>query len=137
MGDVTSIMSEQLSGLLAIARGNRDGGLAALSRAAGREAMRPRPIARPYPIKPAGELYAEALFALGQPAAAVAQYRRVLVRTPHRPLALLGLARAAKAANDPSQASRAANEFIRTWHAADPTRPELDEARELARPSPR
>lgn len=133
MADILSISADELTGLLTLARGNKDAGLAALARAAQREAARPKPIARPYPAKPAGELYAEALFALGNPAASVAAYRRVLERTPRRPLALLGLARAAKAAGDGAQASRAAGEFLRIWHAADPGRPELGEARELAR----
>ncbi len=139
MADVSSIMSEQLSALLSIARGNRDAGLATLAKTAAREAARPAPIARPYPAKPAGELYAEALFALGNAPAAVAEYRRVLDRTPRRPLALLGLARSARAANDPAQASSAAREFLRIWRAADPDRPELTEARQLAGavPAPR
>jgi tetratricopeptide (TPR) repeat protein len=129
---VSSIMADELAGLLAVARGQREAGLKILDDAAAREAARPNPIARPYPVKPAGELYAEALFALGNPAASVAEYRRVLQRTPRRPLALLGLARAAQAANDPKQASRAASEFLRIWHAADADRPELVEARQLA-----
>ena len=105
---MSSIMADELAGLLAIARGNERPALKTLGGAAAREASRPKPIARPYPVKPAGELYAEALFALGNSAAAVAEYRRVLQRTPRRPLALLGLARAAQAANDPTQASQAA-----------------------------
>jgi tetratricopeptide (TPR) repeat protein len=129
---VSSIMADELAGLLAIARGQREAGLKTLGGAAASEASRPKPIARPYPVKPAGELYAEALYALGSPAAAVAEYRRVLQRTPRRPLALLGLARAAQAANDPTQASQAASEFLRIWHAADANRPELTEARQLA-----
>ena len=137
MAEVSSIMSEQLSGLLAIARGNRENGLAILARAARREAAKPTPIARPYPAKPAGELYAEALLGLGNPQAAVAEYRRVLQRTPQRPAALLGLARAARAMGDGLQATRSANEFLRIWHGADADRPELREARELASPTSR
>jgi tetratricopeptide (TPR) repeat protein len=130
--DLSSIMADQLSGLLALARGRTDEGLATLARAASREAAQPKPIARPYPPKPAGELYAEALFGLGQPAAAVAQYRKVLERTPRRPLSVLGLARSAAAAGQPSEARRAATEFLNIWHLADPDRPELSEARALA-----
>ena len=137
MAEVSSIMSEQLSGLLAIARGNRQDGLAILARAARREAARPPPIARPYPAKPAGELYAEALLGLGNPQAAVAEYRRVLQRTPQRPAALLGLARATRAMGDVAQATRTANRFLRIWHGADAERPELREARELAGASSR
>jgi uncharacterized membrane protein len=83
------------------------------------------------------ELYAEALLGLGNPPAAVAEYRRVLLRTPHRPAALLGLARAARAAGDGAQSASAAAEFLRIWHGADTDRPELREARDLAGAGPR
>ena len=130
--DLASLMREQLSGLLLIARGDQQGGLAALARAAQHETARPKPIARPYPPKPAGELYAEALLGLGQPRAAVDQYRRVLQRTPRRAQALLGLARATQAAGDRAESVRVAREFLDMWKNADSNRPELAEARKLA-----
>ena len=131
--DVASIMAEEVSALLSIARGRQAEGLATLLRATAREAARPKPIARPYPPKPAGELYAEALAGLGQPVAAMAEYRKVLQRLPQRPVALLGLARAAAAAGNRVEARRAATEVLQIWHAADADRPELAEARALAR----
>lgn len=131
--DVASIMSEEVSALLAIARGRQADGLTMLARAAAREATRPKPIARPYPPKPAGELYAEALAGLGQPSAAVVEYGKVLQRLPRRPVALLGLARAAKAAGNVAASKRAANEFLLIWRLADADRPELAEARALSR----
>jgi tetratricopeptide (TPR) repeat protein len=129
--DLASIMADELTALLSIARRRPDEGLATLARASAREAARPKPIARPYPPKPAGELYAEALAGLGQPAAALVEYRKVLQRLPRRPLALLGLARAAAATGDQAEARRAATDFLAIWHAADPDRPELAEARRL------
>ena len=131
--DVASIMADEVTALLAIARGRQSDGLGLLARAAAREAARPKPIARPYPPKPAGELYAEALAGLGQPSAAVAEYGKVLQRLPRRPVALLGLARAAAAAGNPVESKRAANEFLQIWRRADADRPELAEARALAR----
>jgi tetratricopeptide (TPR) repeat protein len=130
--DVASIMADEVTALLSIARGRQNEGLATLARAAAREAARPKPIARPYPAKPAGELYAEALLGLGQPAAAVAEYRKVLLRLPHRPVALLGLARASAGAGDAAGARKAAGEFLQIWRQADRDRPELAEARALA-----
>ena len=56
----------------------------------------PKPIARPYPIKPAGELYAEMLLATGDAAGAVRAVQAALARTPRRAASLLGLARAAQ-----------------------------------------
>jgi tetratricopeptide (TPR) repeat protein len=131
--DIIKIMGDQVDGLLAIADGDPTQGLALLARSAQREYARPAPAARPFPAKPAGELYAEALAGLGQPAAAVREYQRVLARTPNRALALLGLARAARAAGDLPEARRAARAFLAIWHAADAERPELGEARALAR----
>src|SRR5262245_7537302 len=54
--EISAIMAAELDGLLRLARKDRAGGLAALRRATALEARRPRPIARPYPVKPAGEL---------------------------------------------------------------------------------
>ena len=93
----------------------------------------PKPIARPYPIKPAEELYAEALLAEGNAAAAVAQFQAALARTPRRAAALIGLARAQEEAGRHEDARGTARAFIAMWHLADPNRSELADARRLAR----
>ena len=131
--EIAAIMGAALDGLLRLARGDRAGGLGALQRAASLEAKRPRPIARPYPIKPAGELYAEALIGAGDAAAAVAEFQKALARTPRRAASLLGLARASEQAGRRADAAKAAKEFLAAWHLADAGRPELAEARRLAR----
>jgi predicted Zn-dependent protease len=95
------------------------------------EAQRPRPIARPYPVKPAVELYAEALLASGDAAAAVTQFQASLARTPKRAASTIGLARAAQAAGQRQLAVKAAREFIAMWHGADQGRPEIKDARAL------
>ena len=61
------------------------------------------------------------------------RFRKVLQRLPRRPVALLGLARAAAAAGNAAEAKRAANEFLQIWRRADADRPELAEARRLAK----
>ena len=129
--EVAEIMSAELGGVLHVARGDRAGGLVALARAAARESTRSRPIARPYPIKPAGELYAETLLASGDSRAAMQQFQAALARTPKRAASLIGLARAAEAAGVRQEAVRAARTFLTIWHAADPGRPELAEAQAL------
>jgi hypothetical protein len=116
-----------------LARGDRAGALAALARAASLEARRPKPIARPYPLKPAAELYGEILLGTGDPAAAIAQFNSALARTPRRAASLLGLARAASAAGRAKLAADTAREFLSVWKNADKDRPELAEARALAR----
>ena len=130
--EIAGIMAIELDGGLRTARGDRAGGLAALARAAAVEAKRPKPIARPYPIKPAAELYGEALLASGDAAAAAQQFQASLARTPRRPASLLGLARAAAKAGTKAEATRAAKDFLAAWHLADANRPELAEAKRLS-----
>ena len=131
--EIAAIMQAQLDGLLRLSRHDRTGGLAALARAVQLESARPRPIARPYPIKPAGELYGEALLAEKDPRGAVQQFRAALARTPNRAASLIGLTRAAAAAGHRDEAGRAARQFLAAWHKADTDRSELAEARTIAR----
>jgi tetratricopeptide (TPR) repeat protein len=131
--EIALIMTAQLDGVMRAARGDWRGAVAATKYAAAAEAKRSKPVARPYPIKPAGELYAEMLLAAGDAAGAMAQFQAALARTPRRAMSLLGLARAAAKAGKPADASRAATEFLAVWHRADAGRPELAEARALAR----
>lgn len=133
MRDVAAIMADELNGLVELSKGAPESGLASLARAAEREAKRPLPIARPYPVKPATELYAEVLLTAGRAKEAVAQFQRALKRTPRRAQAVLGLARAAQAAGNAAEQRRAAREFLAIWAKADASRPELAEAKELAR----
>ena len=131
--EIAQIMGAELDGLLRLSRGDRAGALAALARATALEAKRPRPVARPYPIKPAAELYAETLLGAGDPAAAVVQFQAALMRTPRRAASLLGLARAAQKTGHRAESAEAAKDFLAAWHLADTDRPELAEARALAR----
>jgi len=131
--EIAAIMRDELDGALRIARGERTSGLEALRRAAAAEATRPKPIARPYPIKPAAELYGEALLASGDAAGAVKQFRAALARTPRRAASLIGLARAAAGAGLGSDARKAARDFLAAWHVADHGRPEAAEARQLVK----
>jgi len=128
--EIAQIMRDELDGLMREAK-DKSGSLAAFARAAALEAKRPKPIARPYPVKPAAELYGEALLRAGDAAGAVVQFQASLARTPRRAASLLGLARAAKAAGKPAESAKAAKEFLAIWHAADAARPELAEARTL------
>jgi hypothetical protein len=132
--EIAQIMREELDGLMREASGHKAGALGALARAATLEAKRPKPIARPYPVKPAAELYGEALLRMGDAAAAAAQFRASLARTPRRAASLLGLARASKAAGKPAAAVAAAKDFLAIWHLADVGRPELAEARAILTP---
>ena len=128
---LAGIMQLELEGASRAAAGDRRAALVALERAATFERQRPRPHARPYPLKPAVELYAETLLDAGDARAAVAQFQASLVRTPRRARSMIGLARAADAANLGDEARRAAREFLEMWRLADTGRPELAEARAI------
>ena len=131
--EVAQIMAVEIEGLIKLGRNDRAGALASLARAAQLEAQRPRPIARPYPIKPAGELYGEILLGTGDIAGAMAQFKAALVRTPGRAQSLLGLARAVSVNGPTPVAVKAAKDFLAAWHLADKDRPELAEMRALLR----
>jgi len=129
---LAEIMELEVDGALKAARGDVGAALASLKQAAALEARRPRPTARPYPIKPAGEFYAETLLAAGRAQDAVAQFRASLARTPRRAASLIGLARAAAKAGLQAEARRAARELVKMWHAADADRPELADAQRIS-----
>jgi tetratricopeptide (TPR) repeat protein len=129
---LAQIMMAEVAGLIQLAQGSKQSGLAALADGARIEASMPRPIARPYPVKPAEELYAEALLESGDAVKAIAQFQAALRRTPRRAAALLGLARAQQKANLLQDARGTARALIGIWHLADQARPELSEARRIA-----
>jgi tetratricopeptide (TPR) repeat protein len=130
---LAQIMMAEVAGLIQIARGAQAPGLAALADGARLEGEMPRPIARPYPVKSAEELYGDALLAAGDAAGAVRQFQASLARTPRRAASQFGLARALAKAGRQAEAAKAAREFIAMWHDADRERPELAEMKVLAR----
>jgi tetratricopeptide (TPR) repeat protein len=85
----------------------------------------------PYPAIPANELCGNLLLGLNRPAEAAFYFEKALSRTPNRPKAIFGLARAAQLQNDTETAKRRYREFLATWKTADPDRPELAKARKF------
>ncbi len=85
----------------------------------------------PYPAIPANELCGNLLLELNRPAEASTYFQKALQRTPNRPKAILGLARAAQALGDNETARKRYEEFLTIWRTADPDRPELAQAREF------
>jgi len=113
------IMHAEVAGLLAIARGEVEDGLGLLQAGVDiAEAMRP-PNGAPNPIKPAHELLGEALLDAGRPLQAADLFERSLLRTPNRPLSLLGLARARAALGDTDAASEQYRKLIEVWRDRD------------------
>ena len=78
------------------------------------------------------ELLGQARLKAGRPREAVAAYERALRLTPTRSSALLGLARARRAAGDGQGAAEAYSRLLDNWRDADPDVPALKEAREGA-----
>jgi tetratricopeptide (TPR) repeat protein len=83
----------------------------------------------PYPITPAHELYGTILLELKRPAEAARHFAEALRRTPGRPMAVYGIARAAEALGDASTARARYTQFLELWKDADHDRPELAIAR--------
>jgi tetratricopeptide (TPR) repeat protein len=89
----------------------------------------------PYPIIPAHELYGSMLMAMGKPAEARKHFEETLRRTPGRPKAIAGIARAAEAMGDAATARANYTRLIEMWKQADQDRPELQAARRFLQPA--
>jgi tetratricopeptide (TPR) repeat protein len=88
----------------------------------------------PYPIIPAHELYGSMLMEMGKPAEARRHFEETLRRTPGRPRAIAGVARAAEAMGDTATARAYYTRLVEMWKNADPDRPELLAAQRFLRP---
>jgi tetratricopeptide (TPR) repeat protein len=127
--DIATIMLHELGALLMWSQGQRQEAFMAMDRAVGAQAKMPKPIGRPYPVKGADELYGELLLEAGRAKDAIVWFERTLQRTPNRSRAVLGLARAAAKAGDLAKSRAQYKQFLANWRLADPSLPELQEAR--------
>ena len=64
------------------------------------------------------------------------QFLQTLKRTPGRPKAIFGIARASEASGDMATATQRYQEFLAIWKNADPDRPEVAIAREFLAKAP-
>ena len=120
------IMHRSVAGLVAIADGHSDKGLAMLAEGVEiAESMRP-PSGAPNPLKPIHELYGEQLLEANKADEAAAQFNASLIRTPNRPLSLLGLARSYAALGDEDAAKKQYQKLADVWKDRD--FPVLEEA---------
>ena len=118
-GKPLGIMSREVAGLLEVARGNTEAGLALLHESVDIEESRRPPNGAPIPLKPAHELYGEALLAAGRPEDALAMFERSLQRMPNRPLSLRGLARAHAALGNADEARSVYARLESGWRGRD------------------
>ena len=113
------IMAKEVAGMLAIASGDTDAGLALLQEGVAiAESMRP-PNGAPNPLKPVHELQGEALLAAARPEEALEAFEKSLLRTPNRPLSLRGLARAHAALGQHAQARDIYTRLLEGWRDRD------------------
>jgi len=109
---------EESNGSYALATGDSHSALASLRTAAAMEEQIGF-VTQPTFLPPAHEMYARALLRLGQYPEAERQFRIALKDTPNRPLAWLGLSKAASALGDASTANAALAQFKRMWSTSD------------------
>ncbi len=81
-------------------------------------------------VRPVVETEGDALLKAGDYAGAQTAFRAALVERPNSGFALYGLARAEDLGGDKPAAKRDYEAFLKAWKAADPTLPQLAEARE-------
>jgi tetratricopeptide (TPR) repeat protein len=129
-----TVSLDEVRALMLLHRGNRDGGVALLRRAAAEEDAIPFVFGPPEVEKPSHELLGETLLAMGKPAEARREFELALARTPGRSLTLLDLARASRAAGDSAAAFAAYKQLVSNWHRADAVTDAVREARSAAAP---
>ena len=118
-----------------LVKGEHDAALESLAQAASIEETMVPPSGPPGesptdgPIKPSHELYGEILLELDRPAEAAEQFAEALLRMPHRPLSLLGAARAATKAGDSGTARLRYEELEGIWANSGAQEDGLAEAR--------
>ena len=115
----TSVLRLELEAVLALAAGDTAGAMERLQRANGHEDGLPAEFGPPDIVKPSWELLGELLLARGRAAEAQTAFTHALALAPKRALSLRGLLLAATAAGDRTVATRARQDLVAAWHAAD------------------
>jgi tetratricopeptide (TPR) repeat protein len=130
---IIMIQAAEAQALAAQAAGDTAGALAKMEEATALEDSISAVSQPPYPIIPAHELYGMMLLELRRPADAWRHFEETLRRTPGRPKAVYGIARAAEALGDRQTALERYTELLALWKRADHDRPELAAARRFLR----
>jgi len=90
----------------------------------------PDPSGPPRIIKPTYELFGEILLKADKPEKAIHQFKTSLLRRPNRFRSLLGIARSSKMLGNKNDASERFSKFLSIWQLADPSLPEIKEAKD-------
>ncbi len=126
---ILTIQAREAAALAAHAAGDAAGAVTEMDAAVAIEDSIDSLSQPPYPIIPAHELYGSMLMDMGKPAEARKHFEQTLRRTPGRPKAIVGIARAAEAMGDTATARAQYTRLTEIWKRADPDRPELQAAR--------
>lgn len=117
--EIVAVMRREIEGLLAVAGGDADAGVALLEEAADLESQLPLMFGPPNVGKPTLELLGEALLAQERYDESVDAFERQLARTPRRANTLRGLAKAQEGAGQQEAASRTYEQLAEVWKKAD------------------
>ncbi len=128
---IITLQAKEAQALAAKAAGNADEAVAKMNEAVAIEDSIDDLSQPPYPIIPANELFGTLLMDMNRPADAGERFVQTLKRTPGRPKAIYGIARAAEARGDNATARQRYQEFLKIWKDADLDRPEVATAKKF------
>jgi tetratricopeptide (TPR) repeat protein len=126
---IITMQAKEAEAIAAQVAGDREGAIAKMDEAIAIEDSIYALSQPPYPIIPAHELFGSMLLEMKQPADAMKHFTETLRRTPGRPKAVYGIARAAEALGDKQTAIKRYTELLAMWKHADKDRPEIATAR--------
>jgi tetratricopeptide (TPR) repeat protein len=109
------VMHAELSALVKLARGDKEGALTLLTEATQIENAIAALNGPADPVKPSYELLGEVLLDIGRPTDAVKAFETMLVWAPNRPRALLGLARAYARSGERVRAAAHYRRLAKIW----------------------
>jgi tetratricopeptide (TPR) repeat protein len=126
---IITMQAKEAEAIAAQVAGDREGAIAKMNEALAIEDSIYALSQPPYPIIPAHELFGSMLLEMKRPADAMRHFTETLRRTPGRPKAIYGIARAAEALGDKQTAIKRYTELLALWKHADRDRPEIATAR--------
>jgi predicted Zn-dependent protease len=126
---IITMQAKEAEAIAARASGDIEGSMAMMNEAVAVEDSIYALSQPPYPIIPVHELYGTMLLEVKRPAEAMKHFTETLKRTPGRPKAIYGIARAAESLSDRQTAMKRYTEFLELWKQADKDRPEIAKAR--------